>query len=301
MADKKYVSDADSDLDSDSDSESEIGEDIDVFVKTTEIQFLKTVMECIKDVIGNVGLLVTENGIRLAQRDSSKTLIVDMFLEKDKFDEFICNAPNTLITINCKVFHKLIKITNKLDTLTLIKYKDDYNLNIEIKKNAYKTRSFCIVTRDENIERLDTVIDQRVSFLMSSDNFQEMCKDMNNVRECAGKKKLAVEYICSDGNITFEANIMGIKGKVDFQNIDENDNSSSREDRVVFVKEAKDDVIQGKFSLQHVNYFLKCCSMCKNVQIHIDNDKDFVLSFKFSLGHLNLFLKQKRNNLILLD
>ena len=289
--------DNDNDNDNDDDGYSDIDEDVEVYIETTETQLFRVIFECVKDKIHFGVLIVSKEGISLGQMDMSNTLTIDLYLKSTKFNRFLCSSDtHVLIPLDFRNFHKLIKSTNNMDTLTIIKYKDDYKLTIEIKNTTNKMRSFKLRLRDENAVQIKKVDNQNIVFLMDTAHFQEMCKDMVNIRD-SNNDKMKVVFICSNKNVTFKGVSTFAEARIDY--IYSGDDV--KKDNILFTRYETEDLVQSEFNLHHVTPFMKCCSLCKNVEIHIDNDKPIIIVFKFALGTLSLHLMQRRKDITIRD
>ena len=110
-------------------------------IKTVQSSAIKILVEALKEILTDTNLIIDETGIKLVAMDSTKTVLIYMKLEADKFESFLCKQKMT-IGVNMLNLFKLIKTINNTDTLTLFIDKNDINkLGIKINNHEKNTET----------------------------------------------------------------------------------------------------------------------------------------------------------------
>lgn len=99
--------------------------------KLADGTILKRIVEAIKDLVTDVNLDVTQNGISLQAMDSSHVALVQLSLEKCGFVVFRCDKPITL-GLSITNLAKVMRLVNSTDSITLRCETKDEPQNISI-------------------------------------------------------------------------------------------------------------------------------------------------------------------------
>ena len=105
-------------------------------IKTVQSSAIKILIEALKEILTDANLIIDDTGIKLIAMDNSRSVLIYMKLNSEKFESFYCKEKIT-IGINMLNLFKLIKTINTTDTLTLFIHKDDIN-NFGIKINNHE-------------------------------------------------------------------------------------------------------------------------------------------------------------------
>jgi proliferating cell nuclear antigen len=97
-----------------------------LLIKTVQIAPFRTLMTALKDILLESNIVFTPEGIGIINMDKSHTVLVNLSLEAENFEEFTCRYPK--ITIGVNMFHlfKLINTIDNDDTLTIFVDEKDY-------------------------------------------------------------------------------------------------------------------------------------------------------------------------------
>ena len=252
-------------------------------IKTVQSSAIKILVEALKEILTDTNLIIDETGIKLVAMDSTKTVLIYMKLEADKFESFLCEKKMT-IGVNMLNLFKLIKTINNTDTLTLFIDKNDINkLGIKInnhEKNTetiYKLNLLDISENEINIPpaEFDTEL------TLPSSDFQKLIRDMINIGENTEIKSIGSTLIFTcDGDFASQSTMLcetqnGLQFK---QNL------------------SPEFPVQGIFSLKYLILFTKCTNLCNQIQLFIKNDYPLIVQYTIAaLGIIKLCLAPKAN------
>jgi len=233
----------------------------------------KAVFEVLKDILNDVNIYFTAEGVRVITLDTAQSALIDMFLSAENFEEYSC--PDEIIAgVNIANTFKLLKTITNNDTITMsISNKEyiDIAIQNELKKSVTKFQLKLLDINEDQIEL--PVIEMSVATTMQSADFQRICRDMNN--------------IATNVTITRAENIFKIQCAGDFANQETN-------------IECSDDMgtgkrLSGMYSLKYLNIFTKATGMCSTVQILQEQENRFlVLKYNVAnLGELKFYLATK--------
>lgn len=217
-------------------------------------------------------------GMKIMATDPTKTILIYLKLDADKFGEFECKKSRYPIGVNMATFYKLIKSVEKEDSLTLfIDSNDSDNLNINIETNKGMTTDVKMKLMDLDEEDLNIPpTDFQARITMSSLEFSKICKEMNGIADL-------MEIKCTSNNIVFTSKGDGAERKT---SIKEQENTT-----IDFAQPNKSKIIQGIFELKHLVWFAKCANLCTDIEIFMKNDYALVIKYSIaSFGRLLLCL-----------
>ncbi len=260
--------------------------------KTVQTGVFKTLVEALKDILTDINIEFhkgnsespndDEKGyIKIVALDSTVNIMVHLKLDGARFESYYCKR-RMLVGVSMMYFHKLIKtISNSNDCLTLyIAENDENKLGIKIEnseKNSvtnYKLNLMDIKYDDINIppQKFDNIIS------MPSDDFQKICKDMNNLAEIIEIKNVGNKLIfaCS-GDFADQETVCSEHSGLKFDKMNDSH-----------------EVIQGYYNLRQLVLFTKCTHLSNSVEMFIKNDFPLIIQYKVgSLGCLKLILAPK--------
>lgn len=242
--------------------------------KTVQSTAFKTCFEVLKDILNDVNIVFTKNGMKMITLDTSKTALVAVNLESNNFEEYIYDYQNdqTIIGINVTNMFKLLKSISNNDTLT-ITIKDNEHLNILIDNTSKKSKtSFKLKLLDIGEEVIELPqIDMSVMTTIQSIDFQRLCRDMSNIG--------------TEIEIIRTKNLFKVKCNGDF---------ASQETQIEVSQDIK-GLYEGTYSLKYLNVFTKATSMCTFLQLFQEqNNKFLMIKYNIAnLGSLSFYLASK--------
>ena len=250
-------------------------------LKTVQTNAIKVLIEALKEILTDANIEFNETGLKVVAMDSSKTILVHLKLNSDKFDKYLCKK-KIIVGVSMLNLFKLIKTANNSDTLTF--FIDDVNMNVLgiVIENADKNSrtSFELNLMDLNEENIDIPPQEFGSIMtMPSVDFQKICRDMSNLSDTIEIKSVGSQLIFScKGDFAKQETKLG-----------------ETPDGVNFVKlNEATNIIQGYYNLKHLVLFTKCTNLCNSIEIYMKNNFPIVINFTVgNLGKLKLALAPK--------
>ncbi len=250
-------------------------------LKTVQTNAIKVLIEALKEILTDANIEFNETGLKIVAMDSSKTILVHLKLNKDKFDKYVCKK-KLIVGVSMLNLFKLIKTATNTDTLTF--FIDDINMNVigivieNSEKNSQTT--FELNLMDLNEENIDIPPQEFGSIMtMPSVDFQKICRDMSNLSDTIEIKSVGSQLIFScEGDFAKQETKIG-----------------ETVDGVNFVKANEaSNIIQGYYNLKHLVLFTKCTNLCNTIEIYMKNNFPIVINFTVgNLGKLKLALAPK--------
>lgn len=252
-------------------------EDCSVYFQTIQTNVMKVLFEGLKDLITDVNMAFTTKGIKILQMDAYSTLMVDLFIDKNKIEEYYC-PKDIEIGISIPSLYKKFKTMSSDCILTMYMSKNNNSLlEIIIERNDSKRRTeFTLDLLDlSNSEALNFPEDEYNLYLtMSSQTFKEICQETKSIET----KQIKITY--SKGIYTFSA-----KGTLGPQTI-----TLPCEEKEKDKKSKENEIYEGTFDLEKLSSFTKCSSITKNVKFLLGNDLPLICEYELSCGTLHLLL-----------
>ena len=249
-------------------------------LKTVQVSVIKSLIEGLKEIITETNVEFSPNGIRISATDASVTILVHLFLEADKFEEYNCTK--TIVSgVNIVNLFKLIRTVVNNDSLTLFIDEEktsqlgirieneEFNKVTEYKLNLIDIDDDIISAPDTNFERMIT---------MPSAEFQKMCREASNIADVIEIKSMGKQLLLScNGEFASQETVYAhTDNGVTF--------TTNNQDNV-------DNIIQGYYLLRHLSLFSKCSGLCQSIKMFLENEKPLILEYSVgSLGNLLIAL-----------
>jgi len=239
--------------------------------KTIQASALKTSFEVLKDVLNDVNVNFTRDGMNITALDNAKVALINMNLQADRFEEYECEEPITA-GINISNFFKILKIITSNDVLTMdINNREHMLVTIENStKNSKSVFELNLLWINDDTLEIPKIEPSCVTIMPSVD-FQRICRDMGNIGT----------YV----SIFRNKNILNISCAGDFAkqttSIDTEQNDFGED-------------IGNKYSLKFINLFTKATNMCSNMKIQQTHPTDKMpIMFVYdvaNLGNIEFYL-----------
>ncbi len=249
---------------------------------TVQTNAIKVLVEALKEILTEANIEFNETGLKIVAMDSSKTILVHLKLNSDKFEKYVCKK-KMIVGVSMSNLFKLIKTITNADSLTF--YIDESNLNVlgiviaNSDKNSITT--FELNLMDLNEEHINIPPQEFDSIItMPSVDFQKICRDMNNLSDTIEIKSVGSQLIFS------------CKGEFARQ---ETKLGEAHEGGICFLKNNEiSSITQGYYNLKYLVLFTKCTALCPSIEIYMKNNFPILITFAVgNLGQLKLALAPK--------
>jgi len=232
---------------------------------------MKSVFEVLKDIINDVNVYFTAEGIKILTLDTARVTLVQMNLLAENFEEYDC--PEEIIAgLNMANVHKLLKSVTSSDTLTIsAEGRDIMEFTIE-NQDKNSITHFKLKLLDINEDMIEFPdIEMNVITTMQSIDFQRFVRDMSNLGNemMIWRQGHELELSCS-GDFAEQKTI------IKYPDVPPCDRTG------------------GAFSLKYISLYTKATNMCSSIQF-MQNSKnpDMPIIFRYTianLGDLKFFL-----------
>lgn len=267
-----------------------------LYIKTTQSGILKTLFEAIKDVIRDVNMIFTKDGMKITAHDESRVAFVNLKLSADKFRESgSYHCPNKLtVGVSVTNLNKFMKTISPNDIFYLYIHKDHQD-NIGIKmennnKNIKSNFSLNVIDLEEENHKIPNFQFNSI-FTMPSQEFQKLCRDLNIIDNDVEIESIDNKLIFrAKGDIGSRETVIGNEINQEYhEKGGGGDESGGGNGETKGVSLAK-----AKFSLKYLNLFTKATNLCSTIQIFFNNDTPLIIEYTVaSLGYLKFCLAPK--------
>jgi proliferating cell nuclear antigen len=243
-----------------------------MFLRTIQASAFKSIFEVLKDVLHDINVVFDETGMRILTLDTAKVTLINLHLLADNFEEYKCdpNQVKVVAGINMVNMFKLLKIVGNNDILSMsITTTDKVKITVEnSEKNSTTHFTLNLLDINEDFFESPEIPGDVVETVMSSADFQRICRDMGNLA-----KKVS---ICR------HSTKLTISCQGDF---------ASQSTDIEFPQEVP-DTMDGTYSLKYLNLFTKATGLSSNVVMRQTASANFlVLNYAVaSLGYLDFYL-----------
>lgn len=263
-----------------------------LLIKSIQIQPLRNLFTALKDIITDVTMNITQNGIKVVEMDKSLTVLVNLSLKSSRFETFKC-VPDQIITcFNTLNMFKIISTITSDDVFNMYITEDEFNngivkeLEISFKnKKINETRDYQLKLMDPNTEILSMPeVNYSTVINLISGDFGKIIRDLASMSD-------RVEIESVGKSLKFKAS--GPVGVVVITR-------TETEGNMKFKKCAPDNrvIIRGMFSLKSLSQFIKCTPSSTDVELYLDNIRPLIVKYDVgTLGDLKLCLCQLPSDL----
>lgn len=250
-------------------------------IKTVQTNAIRVLTEALKDILTDANVEFDETGMKIVAMDSTKTILVHLKLQANKFDKYVCKK-KMIVGISMFNLFRLVKTATNNDTLSFCIDESNQNILVIQIDNSEKNYSttFDLNLMDLNEETIEIPPAEFDSIItMPSSDFQKICRDMNNLSDTIEIKSVGSQLIFScNGDFAKQTTIMG-----------------ETTDGITFVKNNEiTEIIQGYYNLKHLVSFTRCTNLCSSIEMYMKNNFPIVIAFSVgNLGKLKLALAPK--------
>jgi proliferating cell nuclear antigen PCNA len=270
-------------------------------IKTFKSVILKNLIEVVKPYLKECNIRITPDYFKISTMDIAKKSITFIKLDAPNFESYYCKSSKT-IGIEVITLYKAIKSATKRDTITLYINEDEPDkLCIELVDPVQgKYKKYKMQLLDLENERIVDIQDIEFDYTINlpSIEFQKIIKDIHLLEgKIVEIKSIDKELIfsCNDGIAEFKTSLT-----------EPNDNLTKEqrfllqengEDlKSVCFEKVSDVIVQGRFKMTYLMYFIKASHISESMSILLANDKPLVLKYNVSdMGRLDLLLMPETN------
>ena len=235
---------------------------------TVQTNAIRILFESLKNILCDVNFTADKNGIKLTTIDSTKVAIINLFLNAEKFEEYICEE-RINIGINLVSIFKILKGSKHSDILYFTIYKEDPNfLTIKTLNSIKKTTIESKIKLLDMDEKIYNIPDIKFSsyITMPSGDFQTYITELSNVSDVVNFKSNSKELLLS------------AKGDFAEQNVKIKQSNDK-------IKESIEDEYQsGDFKIKYIQLFAKSTNLCGTIEIYLKTG--FPLTILYSVANL---------------
>ena len=253
-------------------------------IQSVQVSPIRNMITALKDVLTDATITFTKNGMKIINFDKTHTILVNVNLNANKFENFRCDPDKVIVCANTLHLFKVISTMSNDDTLTIYIDKSDYHdgvvsyLGLQYEngdiKQFYSQKLRLIEPDTEELVIPD--VEYTTVINMPTTDFQKIIRDMAGISDRIEIKSVGDDLIfnCEGNFATSRIFRTESQGNMNFIN-----------------KPDASVVVQGEFSLKSLSHFIKCTPLCSNLEIYIGNDLPLIVKYDVaSLGSIKLCL-----------
>jgi len=234
---------------------------------TVQTNAIRILFESLKNILCDVNFTADRTGIKLTTIDSTKVAIINLFLNAEKFEEYVCEE-RINIGLNLVSIFKILKGSKHSDIVYFTIYKEDPNfLTIKTLNSVKKTSiesKIKLLDMDEKIYNIPD-INFSSNITMPSGEFQTYIAELSNVSDVINFKSNSKELLLSAKG-DFAEQVVKIK--------------QSNEQ----IKELIEEYQSGDFKIKYIQLFTKSTNLCGTIEIYLKSG--FPLTILYSVANL---------------
>ena len=242
-------------------------------IKTVQSNAIRILFEALKDILTDVNLLISPDGLKIISMDGSKQAVVNLKLEASKFEIFNCKSSITA-GLNMTSLYKIIKSVKNSDIISFyILESSSTKLYIEIDNKEKKTNILTVLKLldiDEDILDIPNIEFDTVKTMPSND-FQSYIRELSIITN-----KIKLESKDNKFTLSGEGDFAETKINVGDSNTELVDSNVSA---------------SGTFYIKYLLLFTKSTNLCTTVEIYLKNNYPLILVYNVAnLGKLQYCL-----------
>ena len=242
-------------------------------IKTVQSNAIRILCEALKDILTDVNLQISQEGIKIISMDGSKQAVVNLKLDSSKFEKFYCKNP-ICAGLNMSSLYKIIKSVKNSDIVTFYILSNlTTKLHIKIENKEKRTHILTVLKLldiDEDILDIPNIEFDTVKTMPSND-FQSYIRELSIITN-----KITLES---------KKNTFSLIGEGDFAETTINVGDSNDEN----IKTEHD--AKGTFYIKYLLLFTKSTNLCTTVEIYLKNKYPLILVYNVAnLGKIQYCL-----------
>ena len=96
-------------------------------IQSVQVSPIRNMITALKDVLTDATITFTKNGMKIINFDKTHTILVNVNLNANKFENFRCDPDKVIVCANTLHLFKVISTMSNDDTLTIYIDKSDYH------------------------------------------------------------------------------------------------------------------------------------------------------------------------------
>lgn len=248
-----------------------------LLLRTVQSTCFRTLWETLKEILVDVTLNFTEEGVKLNAIDGSRVSLIHLKLDACNFEEFHCPQPMS-VGVNTMAVYKLLKSLTNSDCISWQIDEDEPNTLKLLVDNAEKNYKTCyslkLLDLDEQILRIPDLT-QKVNIVnMPSAEFQKFVRDMNGFADnvtirMTPNRQLVMQC---DGYLASQTTVLGESRELQISANDAEEAGS-------------EDIFVGHFSLKYLSLFVKATNLSNSCELLLRHTYPLILRYSVaSLG-----------------
>lgn len=255
-------------------------------IRTISIQPIRNMITALKDILTDSCITFTQQGMKIINFDKTHTILVNVCLYANKFEQYTCIPEKIIICANTLHLFKVISTMSNDDTLSIYIEKSDYHdgvvshLGLQYDngdiKQCYSQKLRLIEPDTEELVVPD--VEYSTIINMPTTDFQKIIRDLNGISDRIEIKSVGNDLIFSCSGSFASSKIFRSESDGCMEFLQKSDPSV---------------VIQGEFSLKSLSHFIKCTPLCSHLEMYLGNDLPLIINYSVaSLGKISLVLAQ---------
>jgi proliferating cell nuclear antigen PCNA len=182
-------------------------DNMELYIRSIKVQPLKQLFLASKEIIGDTNLIFTPNEINCVDMDKTRQMLIDLNLEAEKFEKFICKRNKIVVGLNIANLCKIIAMVELTDSIVFYIDRTHYNdgniqyLGVRAVNGNGKCGDILLKLIETDLEEIRYPSIRYSSVInMQSSDLNKLIRDYNNV----GANKM--EIISVKNTISFKCN-----------------------------------------------------------------------------------------------
>ena len=240
-------------------------------------KILKDLVDICKDVVGEINLEITENGITMQAMDMSHISLITFFIDKDEFEHY--NVDRTIV----------LSISLKSLNLILKCYKEEYKLSLSFTDNdVLQIIFYCGDVENDSDQQYTwnlVLLNMETEKLFIPDDEADVEIKMNAIEFSTMMKNVAT--LGDTLKIQTIGKLLNLKVSGDIGNVEVT--KSLNKQKMI----SKSNLELG-FSMKFILLFIKGSNLTQNLVIKMRKEQPLELTYQISNNsHLQFFLAPK--------
>lgn len=242
---------------------------------------LKRIIESIKDVVNNVNIEASPQGLSFQAMDLSHVALVTLRLDADGFNEYKADKIFTL-GVKLQNLNKILKCANSDDLVVLECEDEPQQLHIKFEsQNGDKISKFTLNLIQNDEDKLSIPeTNYSSNLLLPSSEFTRIVRELSQLSE-------TVKVTTSKKSVVFSVDGDIGRGEIELKE-NGSDNLAQRTEISV------DEDMTASFSLTFLNSFCKASVLSDSVRLLMSGNTPLVVEYKITnLGVIRYYLAPK--------